>query len=80
MREHDGLNRADVFERARFGFEKTAGRGVVVVLSGVPDVRYASCAEINERLAEEQADPGFLAGVLFAVRPSSSSSRRTASS
>ena len=38
-----------------------------MVLSGEPEPRYTSRAEIKERLAEEQANPEILAGVLFAI-------------
>lgn len=60
------MDRAELIQRARAGFE-IAGRGVVVVLSGEPEARYASRNEIKERLAEAQAEPGLLAGVLYAV-------------
>lgn len=60
------MDRSDLIARSRAGFE-LAGRGVVVCLSGEPEARYASRAEIKERLVEAQADPGILAGVLYAV-------------
>ncbi len=60
------MDRADLIARARAGFE-LAGRGVGVCLSGEPDARYASRAEIKERLAEALVEPELLAGVLYAV-------------
>gem|GEM_PF-5165076 len=60
------VDRADLIARARAGFE-LAGRGVGVCLSGEPDARYASRAEIKERLAEALVEPELLAGVLYAV-------------
>jgi hypothetical protein len=65
-RQNQGVNYVDLLDRARKGYQ-IAGRGMVVLLRGDEEPRYAPIEEAKESLAKAEAEPDLLAAVIYAT-------------
>jgi hypothetical protein len=66
IRPKPAVNNSDLIDRARRAHGK-AGWGMVVLLHGVTEPRYVPIVEAKESLAEANAEPDFLASVIYAA-------------
>jgi hypothetical protein len=65
-RQNPGVDHAELIDRARRGYQR-AGRGIVVVLRGDEEPRYAPIDEAKASLAGADAEPDLLASVIYAT-------------